>query len=727
MSSVPIKRCSEMAKRPFCVLALCMALALGCGLNQPSSDRTDAQSTPLQASPTRAPTQVEASSPRATPSVSAQPATGEAPPSAALLVPTATPPPSQLYSMPPQYPPGVPSLDELIINADVIAWVRPPTVTGKSKTIASEDGVAPTYRPFIEFEFEVVEYLKGSGGDTLTVQSPQSHTYLTDGEALSASSDTLTDRRFASDALSPVSSARVDDRQAVVFLRLRGENYWGKYYGDSSAASASDGVYYFEDSLRVYDPNNTDMTRKAWLPLVGEASGKSLAASDSSGDSPPKFLNAEPTESAIEPSVSEPNELTLEYLRSRVKAVAAMLAEGEGIEGYEECIAYKFAAERRFRAREEVEGKITNDVIREGPFDSGLPAGTEISNSWFAGEGYRRPWYEGTDADLFQIDLVDEGVITPDYFATRNDAVAYGFSTKVVRPLPSGRYEVEELSMSGKSMPCNFYIQGLEQPWVFTFEPPAGTLHEAFFDPAAIGGGAGADKDNGVLKPTAFSLADGTGVSLQSVAWNPSAVEMRLAPHAPLAGYHADFIALDGSVSLRLDFDEASETGEGESRGLSWPLCVQPWQAGDLLMLRISESPPDLAGAARDADCAAAPTATVAAGTATPSPDTPTPIPPTATPDAPTATPTPSPDTPTPVPPTPTPDAPTATPTPAPDTPTPVPPTATPAPDTPTPTPIPATPTPDAPTPTPTPATPTPAPDTPTPIPATATPAPADG
>ena len=182
------------------------------------------------------------------------------------------------------------------------------------------------------------------------------------------------------------------------------------------------------------------------------------------------------------------------------------------------------------------------------------------------------------------------------------------------------------------------------------------------------------------MKPTAFSLADGTGVSLQSVAWNPSAVEMRLEPHAPLAGYHADFIALDGAVSLRLDFDDASETGEGESRGLSWNVCVQPWQPGDLLMLRISESPPDLTGATRDAGCAAAPTAT-------PAPDTPTATPVT--------------DTPTPVPPTPTPAFDTATPIPA---------TATPdAPmDTPTPTQVPATATPDAPAPIPT-ATPTPA------------------
>ena len=673
-------------------LALCLAFILGCG-----GDQTETPTASLQTSPSHTPT---------------PPATVEAASSAALLVPTSTPPPTERYSMPPQYPPGVPSLDELIINADVIAWVRPPTVTGKSKTIASEDGVAPTYRPFVEFQFEVVEYLKGTGENALTVEStrrlqncesellggkppkprPSSwrpeyapdyceilerHTYLTDKEALDIATDTMANE--------------YDDRkrrEGVVFLQDP----------DDVDGGASGQIHHF---LKLYPADDSE---KAWLAATGASSGKSAVALDGSGGSAPDFLNPEPSK-----TFSEPSELTLEYLRSRVKAVAAMLSEGDGIEGYEECIAYKFAAERRFRAREDVEGKYIPRTARVGPFSSGLAVGSEVWSGWIAGEGYQRPWHEGRDADLLDIVLVVDGVdMVPDLFATRNDTVGYEFSARVSRPLPRGTYEVKLFTESGESIPCNFFIPGLEQPWIYTFEAPAGTLHEAFYDPAAIGGGAGADKDNGVLKPTEFSLADGTGVSLQSVAWNPSAVEMRLEPRAPLAGYHADFIALDGAVSLRLDFDDASETGEGESRGLSWPLCVQPWQPGDLLMLRISESPPDLTGAARDTGCAAAPTATVAAGTATPVPATTTPAP-----DAATATPVT--DTPTPVP---------ATATPALDTATPIPETATP--DAPTDTPIPATATPDAPTDTPIPATATPdAPsDTPTPtqVPATATP-----
>ncbi len=78
---------------------------------------------------------------------------------------------------------------------------------------------------------------------------------------------------------------------------------------------------------------------------------------------------------------------------------------------------------------------------------------------------------------------------------------------------------------------------------------------------------------------------------------------MGLEPSVSLAGHHADFIALDGSVSLRLDLDDASETVEGAKRTLTWNVCTQPWESGDLLMLRISSSGEGLTGVTNDGQC----------------------------------------------------------------------------------------------------------------------------
>ncbi len=502
-------------------------------------------------------------------------------------------------------------MEENIFKADVIAWVRPPTASGKSQTIPSEDGVAPTYRPLAEFQFEVVEYLKGSGGNSLTVESPQRHTYLTANEAVDAANNWLSGQ-----------SAGYDNHNAVVFLRI----------ADGGASSSQ--TYYFESRTSdVFDQTYSAYKEdNAWLS-ASEAKPANSAAS-------PTFL------ADAEPSATGLISLTLDDLRARVKAVDTMLKKGEGIDGYEDCIAFRFIAERTSPMFPE-----NPKAVESGPFDSGLAAGTEIYNASFAGVGFTKHWLVGTDAELFQIVTVVDGEdIVPDYSQTRNQRSFYTISTRVARPVPGGRYNAKKHIMADTAIPCNYYDPDpeLARTWIFTFESPAGALHEAFFDPASIGIGGeaavGADASNGVLKPTDFTFG-GAGVSLDSIKWQSQAVEMRLSPHNRLANHHADFIALDGSVSLRLDFDDATETGEGGSLALSWPVCAQPWRDGDLLMLRISESPTDLSGVSRDGDCVSG-TAT-AAPTATAVPSTPTP---TATPIPDTPTVAPELDTPTPAP-----------------------------------------------------------------------------
>ena len=213
---------------------------------------------------------------------------------------------------------------------------------------------------------------------------------------------------------------------------------------------------------------------------------------------------------------------------------------------------------------------------------------------------------------------------------------------------------------------------------------PDGVLHEAFFDPAPLGVGVGANSASdgvGVLKPAEFTH-NGATVAIEQIEWstNTNKVALKLSNRSvKLAGHHIDFIELDASVSLRLDIDDAETTSTGYGQTLSWEVCRQPWHPGDQLMLRIAKS-------------ASAASATIKpvcaddgkpAATATPTPKTTPTHTPTVTADTtatptytPTASPTPPPPTATVVPtatPTNTPaTAPTATPTPAPTlTPTP--------------------------------------------------------
>ena len=138
---------------------------------------------------------------------------------------------------------------------------------------------------------------------------------------------------------------------------------------------------------------------------------------------------------------------------------------------------------------------------------------------------------------------------------------------------------------------------------------PEGVLHEAFFDPVASGESVGAGGADGVLKPAAFTL-NGSQTTVRRIEWESGRVVMRLEPDDnALADHHVDFIALDGSVSLRLDFDDAAQATLGGAPALAWGVCDQPWSDGDLLMLRIRESEANLTGATGDADCLPPPAA----------------------------------------------------------------------------------------------------------------------
>ena len=315
-------------------------------------------------------------------------------------------------------------------------------------------------------------------------------------------------------------------------------------------------------------------------------------------------------------------------LRDRIEAMEDLLKKGEGIEGYEECIEAKLLFEN-FRRKN---GEFLNVVADVATFPSGMPANfivQEFSTT------YPRQWFTGDNAQLFHYG--DNEITT-------------------TRPLPAEAYEVDRHFQKSEWMPCDYVAP--PTTWRYTFESADGVVHEAFFDPVALGDAVGADGASGVLKPVSFAF-DGSDATIQRIDWLDGQARMSLSPHTALANHHIDFIALDGSVSLRLDFDDAVEVADADgSSTLAWGVCSQPWQPGDLLMLRISESPADLAGVTFNAECA--PSAATASPTPTPEvipADTPVPTPTAAVEFAPTVMPNPEPkDT----------AVPTATPTPAP-------------------------------------------------------------
>ena len=484
-----------------------------------------------------------------------------------LLIPTPTPTPDSTgtaFIMTDPYHDGSLSLDEHIIYSELIAHVRPPLVSAEVLTIPSGGGVASTYGPLEELRFEVIEYLKGDGGSEIIVKTmPDLHTYLSPEQAMIASNDELKQRNTARDGF-----------EAVIFVSPG----WTRFDGQEP-------YFIFTGDYRdyVHDEDNEDF-KWGWFPATGDyGSGPSTA-----------FL----IDSAPIAGMTRPQDFSTDDIRRRIAEIEALVKEGEGIEGYENCIYASISFPSFLRRYFELHGEDYYSWETElGPFPSGAPPGFILEDSWeIESGGYNREWLTGDEADLFEIVIIEDGrVITPDYWATRTRRATYQTQLSTTRPLPVGNYTVYRHVQSPGEIPC----QGAVSPtppstWRFNFEAGEGTLYEAFFDPADIDGAVGADGESGVLQPEWFETEEGETV-IKRIEWQGGQVAMELSPPAAdLDDHRVDFIALDSSVALRLDFGNAVALADDEDVAtLTWGVCGQPWADGDLLMLRIAEGIPD--------------------------------------------------------------------------------------------------------------------------------------
>ncbi len=475
---------------------------------------------------------------------------------------------------------GETSLEERIANYPTVVRAR---MTSESiEVVAGAGRLQGKYFAAVKFDLTVSEYLNGTGANKI--------------RAIWVGDD-FDNHQKAEGALPDIRASRDtqwDNREAVFFLKdvpldliptLQGDNHYFLASGFS-----------YEDNYSLSSEYS-----KLWLPAAAEDTG-ATGQSGTVGDSQ-DFLLAMPTApvgatGASGASAPAGTTITLGDLKQLLSAVNAEMDAGDGSAEYKDCVRLKHQYEREDRYLiAEGKGRRVFRMYPAHEFDSGQPAGTTIYEDQVAGaesdEERSKLWFDGRDADLFN-------VVTGDLVPVRS---AFTFTQTVVsaRPIPAGEYRANNNFLRFPFIPCNH---------VFTYEmavtvtAPEGAVHEAFFDPAVIGAAVGADSSNGILKPASFAVEGVGTTNIKRLQWESGRVEMQMDPPGRLAGHHIDFIALDGSVVLRLDFDDAREVAEeGGTRALTWGVCEQPWSDGDLLMLRISESPPDLTGATNDDLC----------------------------------------------------------------------------------------------------------------------------
>ena len=465
---------------------------------------------------------------------------------------------------------GVQSLESNILESDVIARVS--YLRKRSSSVLRPDTPYHAWTAMLEFRFTVHEYLKGTG----PAEIGGHHIHgVRDGNSGASRRDS--DRRRARQQMGQPRGHRVPVLAQPSTVHVPG----------GAALPTTSDQYLFgrmierteEYSREAYSVSS--VYRKLWLPATetpsqgaSGAQGRAQTPDDKLFllDAPAPVDGASGAVSVTLPTISQGS------LKGKITALEAEANKG-GTPEYRECVEASYGYENILRYRAEFDGPFP--IIRQtNDIGSGLPAGTlvhDIVDRYAPSEtNVGLTWFKGPDKDLVTDMNVD--------FSPWYDEVRYTRRVVTTRPLPAGEYAPNPGGTWHGGMVCARYPAIADNYWVIelTVTAPSGTLHEAFFDPVAIGNAVGADGTNGVLKPADFVL-NGTNTTISSLKWESGTATMTLDPSTSLAGHAVDFIALDGSVSLTLSFDDATQSGGT----LTWSVASQPWRAGDLLMLRI--------------------------------------------------------------------------------------------------------------------------------------------
>ena len=475
---------------------------------------------------------------------------------------------------------GLSSLAEQIAHADVIVKARLISVTpGTTRWNPRYHTGGPVWTGdditqvgTIEHTFRVLEYLKGTGGRQIVAVvvehspfgKPTVEEARADGEALLAGRDNQWDRREAILFLKNTAGITVDFPQAGRYLM-------GNVMSDRGRLS---------DSYSIASLND-----KLWLPsaagALGGAGGRSGSTQRFLLDLPSSEGGAsgsDNTRSSDQSDSSGSETITLAQLKKRIEDIAQIVAQGDGSTAYRECVY------RKLKAAREVEDLLeTRDQLAvyqaEEAMASGLPAGSVVHTGDSAYVIHH--FGEDPNNDYGRFHLLDNDA---DLFT-----VKYPGEVSTVRPLTADDYRFFFNTEHAVYIPCDGQPEEYKRTYevVLAVTAPAGTVHEAFFDPVSSGDAVGYFGTGGAIKPASFRTGD-VNTTVQLLKWQDSAVTLGLQPYNALTGQVLDFITGDGTTTLSLQ--GAAATGDSTSGTLTWAVGSQPWSSGDELMLRLRES-----------------------------------------------------------------------------------------------------------------------------------------
>ena len=364
---------------------------------------------------------------------------------------------------------GRETLEERILSSAIISRVEMAShrIVG-ARYISFSKVLTDLYAPAIEFTFDVLEYLKGTGGATVTALAYGENMYGTHF------ADTPEEAKENSWMLGEYRDTRWDDRQAVVFLEQPVAG--GPYLLGRIGWRSTDRDVEVTNTVTVSDDE-----RQSWLPATNPP-----GAQRSGDTTEQRFFLEDPgattTVSAPRGAARSPSSTAPTISKSLLKAKIAELESGITSDAYRKCVLGKHRAVRYSRHLLETRGFSGHTAKYD--LDSGAPANTEAIYAYrhsSRSDSIETEWLVGPDKDLF---------------TTRQERIYAN------RPLPQGEYQVFYNWTPAGWVECPPYPKEyLEYDGILvTVTAPVGTLAESFFDPYADGSAVTGTTTVGTIK-----------------------------------------------------------------------------------------------------------------------------------------------------------------------------------------------------------------------------------
>ena len=456
---------------------------------------------------------------------------------------------------------GLSSLEERIAGSDVIALVR---LRGVCPGVEFYDFDGPNtyYVSALEYQFEVLEYLKGNGGgEFVAVVYDLDEAYDT-RQGADEANDLLRRR-----------DTRWDDRKAIIFLMNRHQMLPKAQQADRYPFGL---VFHGWEQYTVASDRD-----RLWLPAAPNETPADVLGPSSQQP----FLLEAPGETAsvlARSASGQPEDvatIALSEMKAKIAEVEREIAAGGGSEKYRDCVYQKHQSDREFAYFHE--RYPDRGLYEEHPghaIGSGLPAGTRV---------YTASWASRLLEEHGETDPGNAGEIRMEGGDSERLRTSWLGIVDTGRPLIAGEYGFA-LNYRPQAVALCHTHPGLGTTRIhvsFEVISPERAVQEAFFDPARSGGAIGAVRGEGIVESPRI-VVRGAPTPIHALNWKGGVVTLE-GPWPSRSDHRIDVIELDGSVSLTL---YVAEAGRPEWNRLTWPVPNQPWHTGDQLMLRVHDS-----------------------------------------------------------------------------------------------------------------------------------------